>query len=532
MNRLTSHFAAASLASAAFLTGGAASADYTITILHFNDMHSRFESISKYDSGCRSKDEAAGKCFAGAARLKTAVNTRRDALKGAGNNVLTLVAGDQFSGTLFFNTFRGQMNAEVLNQIGIDAMTVGNHEFDFGPEPLSKFIDKGEFPLLLANADVSGEPLLKGKVKPYVVFESGGEKVGVIGILTTETPEISSPGDNVKFLNEAETLAATVSELEGQGVNKIIALTHVGWDEDLALAAKVAGVDAFVGGHTNTLPDEYPTMVKGTGGADVPVVSAYAYGKYLGELTLTFDDSGVVTKASGKPWLVDAMVPPDPDLVAYVMAAAAPLEEIKAEVVGSTAAAIEGERAVCRVKVCEMGVLVADAMLNRVKDQGVSIAIQNGGGLRASIDSGDVTMGEVLTVLPFQNTLATFELTGADVIAALENGVSQVEKVGGRFPQVAGLKYTWDPAKEAGGRIASVEVMGAGGAFSAIDNAKTYGVVSNNFMRSGGDGYKVFKTKGMNAYDFGPSLEDVVAEFIKAAGGYKPYTDDRIGTVN
>ena len=131
-------------------------------------------------------------------------------------------------------------------------------------------------------------------------------------------------------------------------------------------------------------------------------------------------------------------------------------------------------------------------------------------------------MGDVLTVLPFQNTLATFQVTGATVVAALENGVSQMEEVKGRFPQVAGMTYTVDPAAEVGSRISDVMVGGA-----AIDLEKVYGVVSNNYVRNGGDGYKMFRD-AMNAYDFGPDLADVTAEFLAKADGYTPYTDGRI----
>ncbi|MEP4992408.1 MAG: 5'-nucleotidase C-terminal domain-containing protein, partial [Paracoccaceae bacterium] len=173
------------------------------------------------------------------------------------------------------------------------------------------------------------------------------------------------------------------------------------------------------------------------------------------------------------------------------------------------------------------GVLIAEAMLDRVKDQGVQIAIQNGGGIRASIDAGPVTMGEVLTVLPFQNTLSTFEVSGATVIEALENGVSQVEDGGGRFPQVAGLKYTFDPSKAASdGRVSDVMVKTADG-FAPIDPAADYKLVSNNYVRNGGDGYKMFKS-AKNAYDYGPDLADVTAEFIAANAPYAPFIDDRI----
>ena len=177
-----------------------------------------------------------------------------------------------------------------------------------------------------------------------------------------------------------------------------------------------------------------------------------------------------------------------------------------------------------------MGNLVSDALLDRVKDQGITIAIQNGGGLRASIDAGPVTMGEVLTVLPFQNSVATFQIKGVDLVAALENGASQIEEGAGRFVQTAGLKYSFDRSKPAGSRIVSVEVK-EGDGFVKLDPEKTYGVVTNNYTRTGGDGFKTFATKAINPYDFGPSLEDAVAAYIGAHSPYKPYTDGRVTDV-
>ena len=205
-----------------------------------------------------------------------------------------------------------------------------------------------------------------------------------------------------------------------------------------------------------------------------------------------------------------------------------PLEEIRTKIVASSTAFIDGDRGSCRAVECQMGNLVADAMIARVSDQGVTIAIQNGGGLRASIESGEVSMGDVLSVLPFQNTLATMQLSGAGVIAALENGVSQAEDGAGRFPQVSGLRFTWDASVAANeGRVVEV-LVNDGGNWVPIDPDAIYGVVTNNYMRSGGDGYKIFATEGMNAYDYGPSLENVVADYMAAGGAYTPYTDGRI----
>jgi len=162
-----------------------------------------------------------------------------------------------------------------------------------------------------------------------------------------------------------------------------------------------------------------------------------------------------------------------------------------------------------------------------VRDQGVTIALQNGGGVGASIDAGPVTMGEVLTVLPFQNTLSTFQADGATIVAALENGVSQVEEGAGRFLQVAGLKYTFDAAQRTGARVSDVQVLVGGDAWAPIDAGTTCSVVSNNFVRTGGDGFRMF-ADAAKAYDFGPDLADVTAEYMARGGPVTPALDGRI----
>src|SRR6056297_2586497 len=508
-------------AAALALVASSAAADYSLTILHTNDFHARFEPISKYDSGCSAEDNDAGECFGGSARLITAIN----AAKARSNNFILVDGGDQFQGTLFYTYYKGKLAAEMMNLMGYDAMTVGNHEFDDGPEVLRGFMDEVEFPVLMSNADVSGEELLADVLMKSTVIERGGERLGLIGLTPEDTDELSSPGDNITFTDPSEAVQGEVDKLTEMGVNKIIVLSHSGYGVDQAVAENTTGVDVIVGGHSNTYLSNtsesavgpYPTVVNG-----VQIVQAYAYGKFLGELNVTFDDEGNVLLAEGEPLLIDAAVTEDAAVKARISEAAAPLEEIRNMVVAETTEAIEGSRDVCRAMECPMGNLVADAMLERVKEQGVEIAITNGGGLRASIDVGEVTMGEVLTVLPFQNTLSTFQVTGDTMIEALENGVSQIEDGAGRFPQVAGISFTVDPTQEPGSRISDVMVGGA-----PIEMDKVYGVVSNNYVRNGGDGYAMFKT-AMNAYDFGPDLADVTAEYLAEEGPYMPYTDGRI----
>ena len=508
-------------AAALMLSAGAAAADYNITILHTNDFHDRFEPISRFNSGCSEEDNAEGKCFGGAARLVTAI---ADA-KARHDNFLLLDAGDQFQGTLFFQYYGGDVQAEVMNTLGYDAMAVGNHEFNNGPEGLAAFVEKVNFPVLMSNADTSGSNVLSGLIEKSIVIEKNGEKIGIVGVTPKNNDELSSPGPNIIFTDPSPAIQAEVDALTADGVNKIIVLSHSGFAVDLVIAQNTSNVDLIVGGHTNTFlsnTDEdadgpYPEMMNG-----VPIVQAFAFGKYLGELELTFDDEGNLKSASGNPILIDASVTEDAATKARIAELAAPLDEIRSEVVAQSGGFIEGDRSVCRVEECPMGNLVADAMLDRVADQGIDIAFANSGGIRSSIDEGEVTMGEVMTVLPFQNTLSTFTTSGENLLAALENGVSQVEEVAGRFPQVAGMTFTWNPNAEPGSRIVSATVGGA-----ALDPAATYGVVTNNYVRGGGDGYKMF-VDAPDAYDFGPDLADVLAEYMAAQGSSMPMVEGRI----
>ena len=521
--------------SAAALFAGSAQAETVLHILHTNDLHSRIEPINEYDSTCEQEAREAGECFGGVARLATKVRELRDRIEARGEAVIVLDAGDQYQGSLFYTTYKGKEVVEFMTAIGYDAMAVGNHEFDDGPEGLAVLADGADFPILSGNLDLSRSNLLNGKVDDIAILDLGGKRIGIVSALAMDTPETASPGPSVIFQDDVESLKADVQDLTDQGIDTIIALTHVGYRRDQHFAREVPGLDAIIGGHSHTLLGEmegaegpYPTMVEGPGGTEVPVATASAYSKYLGHLTLTFDDDGDLLKAEGQPILLDGSIPEDQAIAARVAEMAVPIEALRQKVVAQAAAPIDGDRTSCRARECAMGNLVADAMLDRVKDQGIAIAITNGGGLRASIDQGPVSMGEIYTVLPFQNTLATFQLTGADVVAALENGASQYEDGAGRFAQVAGLRYTVDPAAAPGSRISGVMVM-EGGDWQPIDPAATYGVVSNNYLRGGGDGYAVFETRAENAYDFGPDLAEVLADYLAGLDAdYRPGLDGRI----
>lgn len=511
----------------------AAHAEFTLNILHINDFHSRFDPITGSDSNCDAETDAAGECFGGIARLKTIIDDTR--AKYETGNSLLLSAGDNFQGSLYYTTYKSKVVSDFFNQMGFDVVATGNHEFDDGPEEFLKFIEAAEFPIIGGNFDVTRDEGLRGKVQGSIVVEVGGEKIGIIGATTEDTPEIASPGD-VEFHDVIQYVRGASEALDAAGVNKIILLSHIGYNEDLNVAASLPLVDVIVGGHSHTLLSNtaegaagpYPTMVTNPVGVEVPVVQANQYGKYLGDIAITWDDNGTVTKAEGEPYLIDATVVANEDFKGQLATLLGPIEEMTSEVIGTTTDKLEGAREVCRVQECSMGNLLADAILDRVADQGATISFQNGGGVRASIDAGEITVGDVLTVLPFSNTLATVQVSGADVIEALENGVSDIENGAGRFAQVAGLKYTYTLANPVGSRISDVLVKGEGDTWVPIDEEADYIVVTNNYVRGGGDGYETFAS-GENPYDFGPPLEQVVAEYIAKLGGeYTPYLDGRI----
>ena len=318
-------------------------ADYTLNILHINDWHSRIESNNKYELTCSAEEEGKGECIGGAARLVTAINDRRKALEG--ENVILLNGGDNFQGSLFYTTYKGKAEAEFLNQMKFDAMTVGNHEFDDGESALVPFLEEVTFPVVSANVSPTAKSKVGDRIKPSVVLEVGGQKIGIVGAVTNDTPEVASPGPEIRIEDDVKSIAAEVERLKREGVDKIIALTHVGYPRDKELIAKIPGVDVVVGGHSHSLLSNtdpkaegpYPTMVDNPGGYKVPVTQAASYSKYLGEFKVVFDDNGVVKEASGTPLYLDKSIKPDEGVLARIKELGAPIEAMKNKEVSETA---------------------------------------------------------------------------------------------------------------------------------------------------------------------------------------------------
>lgn len=509
---------------------------FTLTILHTNDTQSRIDQFTEAGSRCTAADAAENRCFGGVARRSTIIKQ----VRAEGGNSLLLDAGNQFQGTLFYDRYKGEDAYTFMNLLGYQVMTVGNHEFDDGPQNLARFIGHLDFPVLGANIDAGQEPSLAGLIQPYTILEVNGTKIGVVGFTTEDTSILSSPGPNVRFLNIERTVQAAVDELTAQGVTIIVAISQASFDRDQEVAKNVTGIDIIIGGHTQTYLSNtdpiaagpYPTTIKSPDASPVLIVSAYRWGKYLGRLDVTFDPQGKPETWSGEPILLDASVPMDPEVQTTVTEFSKPLDEFQKTILGHTTTLLDGDRGSCRFHECTMGNLVADAIRWATASEGVQMVILNAGSFRSNIAEGDITMGNILEVLPFSNTIATLEIKGADMITALENGVSRTHSSQnegtGRFPQVSGLRYTWTSDKLPGERIISVEVQNPDGSFSPIDPNATYKIATSDYIRQGGDGYSVFMDKAIQPYDAGSNLENAVGQYIVAHTPIHPQLDGRI----
>jgi 5'-nucleotidase len=470
-------------------------AAHRLTIIHMNDFHSRHEPVGPAALDCRAEDGKPG-CYGGAARLASAIAAERAAAEAAGRLVLFIDAGDQFQGSLFFTAWHGAVEREVMHVIGTEAMAVGNHEFDRGPAVLAEFIRGARFPVLSANIDASAEPTLAGLIKPYVLIEKGGLKIGIVGATTLEALTGSSPGPNVRIDPPGPALGAAAAEARARGAVLVVALSHLGVDLDRELAGQVPGIDVFIGGHSHTLlSDSEPgaagpahQVFAGTAGRAV-VTQAACYSRYLGRLDLDVADDGTVLAYGGDCRHVGLEVPEEPRVAAIVAGYAAKLGEVRRQVVGRTVAAFDP----VRDRESPLAEFVAQAMLD-------------------SVTGADLA---VMSMLPYGNSVATLKLRGADLRAALIGGLARRGK--GGYPQVAGATITGPAADPI------ITVRGA-----PLDPDRVYLVVTNDFMRAGGDGYVVFRDRAIEPYDTGPALDEVVAREINARSPLDLKADGRL----
>ncbi len=471
-----------------------------LTIMHTNDMHGFFN-YGKYDG-------------MGIAAIATKVKD----VKANNDNVLLLDGGDALQGANLVTLTKGEGGTKVMNLLGYDAMAAGNHEFDYGSERLLELDALLEMPVLSANIKkADGTNFLT----PYVIKEMDGFTVAMFGLSTPETIYKSHPDNTVglTFEDPKVVAAAMVEELTGKA-DIIIALAHLGNEGDYtseSVAEAVDGIDVMIDGHSHSTYAN-GLMVNGT-----LIVQADTKTTNLGIAKLSIKDGEVLsktaymfTKAEGVELEDDAAMTA---LIAELVEANAPIEN---EVVATSTIELIGDRAIVRTQEAAIGNLIAEANLYY---SGADVALTNGGGIRASIDVGEITKGEVLTVLPYGNTVTVIELSGADIQAAIEHGIDSYPETKGAFPHIAGMTVEFDASKEAGSRVTKIMIAG-----TALVAGQTYTVAINDFLAGGGDGYEMFDGAPVVA-ELG-SMDQILIDYINEVGLDKAIIDGRIKDIS
>ena len=533
---------------------------FSLRILHINDHHSRVAP----DSGqvLLLDGEPVQVSFGGFPQLVTAFGE----LSRGADHVLKLHAGDAMTGDLYYTLFAGEADADLMNQVCFDAFEVGNHEFDAGDMGLKRFLDflskrtwGCRTPALGANVrpTVGESPLARFSehdyLKPRVVLERGGRRIGIVGIdVAVKTKASSSPDAGTTFLDEAATAQAQVDALRADGVDIIVLMTHVGYMADVELANSLRGVDVIVGGDSHSLlGDEfrafgltvegpYPTRVRNPDGELVCVVQAWQYTWVIGALDVDFDAAGRVTACGGRPVLllgddvrrhgqplegaareaaleriasspVLAHFEPEPraehvldvyrrqiETFAGEQVATVPERLCLRRVPGRHDRSRDGAPG-CAARTDAHGGLMQDLVAEVLLAQagrygGADVALQNAGGVRNGLAEGPFTVGDAYLALPFKNTLVRLEMQGAELRSVLEDAIDYfIEDQSantGAWPYAAALRWDVDLTRSRQqGRITRMEFFD-GAAWVPFDDARSYRVVTNDYIAAGRDGYR------------------------------------------
>lgn len=473
-----------------------------ITILHTNDMHARVKEGS-YDG-------------MGFAKIATKIKE----IKAKNPNTLVLDAGDVLHGQTIATISKGESIVKLMNTIGYDVMTPGNHDFNYGQDRLVELSTMANFPIVASNVvKEDGTTLLN----PYVIKDISGVKIAIFGLSTPDTTYMTHPKnvERLKFENPIETAKKMVTELKDKA-DIIIALTHIGLDDSSEfttkkIAEQVEGIDLIVDGHSHT------TLKEGLKVKDTLIVQTGDYNKNLGIVKIAFADGKISAMNSSLFAKEDAVeLAEDPEVLEVVKAIEEENNKITSVEIGETNTELVGAREKVRAGETNLGNLITEAMISVT---GADIALTNGGGIRSSINSGKITKGDVITVLPFGNYVVVKEVKGENIIKALEHGISSYPELAGAFPHVAGMSFKFDPDKEAGNKLVEVKVAG-----KPIDPNKMYKFATNDFLAAGGDNY-VMLADGKLLGEY-PALDEVVIEYIQKYGLQNIKVDNRVQVEN
>lgn len=464
-----------------------------ITLIHLNDVY-QFTPLGSGHVG-------------GLARVAT---LRKQILAGS-PNTLTLFAGDtlapsvESTSQLGGKPLQGQQMIDAWNALGVDYAVPGNHEFDFGDDVLRERIRGSHFPWLAANIfdNHTGRPF--DGLQPYKLLEVAGVKVGIFGLLLPETEVSSSVSQDTNIRDVCSTAKPVVSRLRALGATVIIALTHLEVEDDRELA-HCAPVDVIIGGHEHVHIEDHST--------GVPIFKVEADAKELGRVTLEVDGrTGTVRKVDWKTYPITDAIPDDPTFV-QAMQKYAPLTTELAERVGSTPVPLDARKIEVRSQETNLGSLVADALRQAA---GTDVALVNGGAIRGDtvFPAGELTRREMLSIFPYRDQLVRLQVTGAVLQTALENAVSKSEDLAdppGRFLQVSGLRFAFDPSRPKGQRVLCVTVGG-----KPLSSAATYSLAMPSFIAGGKDGYEMFRgVPSTPALPEGRTPRDVLSDALRS----------------
>ncbi|KAA0594481.1 2',3'-cyclic-nucleotide 2'-phosphodiesterase (5'-nucleotidase family) [Azospirillum lipoferum] len=473
----------------------------TLTFLHVNDVY----------------EIAPVKGQGGFGPLMTLLKRERAAAPDA----ITTVGGDFLSPSLLSGTTRGEQMITLFNAIGVDAVTFGNHEFDFGPDLLKQRMAESKFPWIGTNV-WSADGSAFANTVPSWTRTIDGITVGFIGLITPDTARLSSAGPSLSFPPVLETAAAAVKELRAKGASVVVALTHLTIEEDRELASKVKSIDLILGGHDHDPISFYE--------GSTLILKAGHDAQYLGVVKLAVETKdagkGPVTATVPTEWrfVTTAGVAPDPEVETVVEGYTKRLDSDLAAVIGTTTTDLDSRKDVVRSREASMGNLIADALRDTLK---ADVAITNGGGIRADAlhpAGSTLTRKDIFAELPFGNVGVLVEMSGQDLISTLEHGVSKVEEKAGRFPQVSGLTMTYDPKAPAGRRVTSIMVGG-----KPVDPQATYRIATNDYMLKGGDGYAAFpRSKVIVDASGAVLLATIVMNYVEAKKTVAPAVEGRI----
>jgi 5'-nucleotidase / UDP-sugar diphosphatase len=477
----------------------------TLTILHVNDFHGRI--LPYLDKAVDPMNQSGG-----AAYLAEAINNER---RKNPDGTILLSAGDMFQGTPISNLNRGKPVIEFMNMIGFDAMAMGNHELDWGLEVFGNIALGARFPVLSANIVDDGGRTLNG-VKPFVIIERKGFKIAVIGMTTPSVIHMVNSKflENRKVLEPVVILPQLIKEVKAKGADVVVLLSHIGFDEDRALATAVDGIDVIVGGHSHTVVTQAVnvgnTLVAqaGSNGINLGVIRV-ALERKNGNVVVV-DKNGILRKITAREGAAQ-----DRAIADMVNGYNDKIKQRFQEVVGETTIDLmrrgeEGES--------NIGNAITDAMR---EISGADIAFHNPGGIRADILKGKITMEQVYTVLPFDNVVVTMDLKGADIFSLFEAGSG----VGRGALQVSGARVAYDGSKPVGQKVALALVNG-----KPIEKSKVYRVATNDFLSVGGDKFLAFKN-GENVTQ-GEELREVFLKYLKGHSPLNAGIEGRITTRN